>query len=64
MAKEEKTIVQAVDKILSLTGKSQYRDDEEAQASVRDHERDIDRLVYQLYGLGPEEIAIVEAHGT
>jgi len=30
------------------------------QAKVRDLEKQIDRLVYKLYGLTEEEIAIVE----
>jgi hypothetical protein len=30
------------------------------QAKVKEYERQIDQMVYQLYDLTPEEIAIVE----
>jgi hypothetical protein len=30
------------------------------QAKVREYEKQIDQLVYRLYGLTPEEIQIVE----
>lgn len=36
----------------------------ENQTKVRDYEKQIDRLVYKLYGLTPEEIEVIEAERT
>lgn len=33
------------------------------QAKVKELEHQVDQLVYQLYGLTPEEIAVVEGTG-
>jgi hypothetical protein len=52
----QKPIVQLVDRILAAKAA-----DAEADTSVL--EREIDRVVYQLYNLSPEEIAIVEGAG-
>lgn len=37
-----------------------YLDSPEKQARVKTLEKEIDQLVYELYDLTPEEIAIVE----
>jgi hypothetical protein len=47
------SIVKLVDKILAIKRKN-------IKADVSELEAEIDQLVYQLYGLTPEEIAIVE----
>jgi hypothetical protein len=47
------TVITLVDRILA----AKQRD---AEADVSSTEQEIDRLVYDLYGLTPEEIAIVE----
>jgi len=50
-----------VDKILKNTKTDGYLKDAEKQAKVRDLERQIDELVYKLYGLTKGEIQIVES---
>ncbi|TSC72615.1 MAG: hypothetical protein G01um101438_332 [Parcubacteria group bacterium Gr01-1014_38] len=57
---EQKPIVHLIDKILSLTMGEDYSASDTKQAKVREYERQIDQLVYKLYGLTPEEISIVE----
>ena len=49
-----------VNKILSLTKDSDYLENPAKQAKVREYERQIDQLVYKLYGLTEKEIRIVE----
>jgi len=49
-----------VDKILSLTQSEDYLENPEKQAKVKEYERRIDQLVYELYGLTEEEIRIIE----
>lgn len=55
-----KEIESLVDTILSLTQSADYPQTPAKQAQVLDHEKQIDQLVYQLYDLTDEEIAIVE----
>ena len=49
-----------VDKILTITKGEDYLESEAKQAKVRELEHQIDQMVYELYGLTPEEIAVVE----
>ncbi|MFA4880832.1 MAG: N-6 DNA methylase [Candidatus Doudnabacteria bacterium] len=49
-----------VDKILANTKDDNYLDNFSKQAEVREYEKQIDQLVYKLYGLTQEEIKIVE----
>ena len=49
-----------VDKILLITKHSNYYNDPAKQAIVREYEEQIDKMVYKLYGLTPEEIKMVE----
>lgn len=42
------------------TGSEDYLENFSKQAQVKEYERQIDRMVYKLYDLTPEEIAIVE----
>ncbi len=49
--------------ILSITDDNDYLDNSEKQARVKELEREIDRLVYELYGLTDEEIEVVEGRG-
>jgi type I restriction-modification system DNA methylase subunit len=53
-------IVQKVDHILSLTQSTDYEINKEKQEKVKELEREIDQLVYRLYGLTEEEIKIIE----
>jgi adenine-specific DNA-methyltransferase len=55
-------IVQKVDHILSLTQSPDYEINKEKQEKVKELEREIDQLVYKLYGLTEEEIKIIEAN--
>jgi len=49
-----------VNKILSFTQSEDYLENPQKQAMVKQYERQIDQLVYRLYGLTDEEIRIVE----
>ena len=49
-----------VQNILALTISDDYLQNSCKQKQVSDYEKQIDQMVYQLYGLTPEEIAIVE----
>jgi len=49
-----------VDEILAITSTDDYLNNPAKQAQVKEYERQIDQLVYGLYGLPDEEIAVVE----
>lgn len=59
---EEKQVpfIEAVDKILSLTGSDDYLQSAAKQVQVKEYEKQIDQMVYKLYDLTEEEIKIVE----
>ena len=57
---EQKPIIELVDKILSITKVDNYLQNPLKQAQVKEYERQIDRIVYELYDLTDEEIAIVK----
>jgi pantothenate kinase len=57
---EQKPLISLVDKILSLTSSDDYLQNTTEQSKVGEYEAEIDRMVYKLYDLTPEEIAIVE----
>jgi hypothetical protein len=52
--------ITVVDRILAITKDEDYFENEAKQAQVKEYEGQINQLVYQLYGLTPEEIAVVE----
>ncbi|MBX0311850.1 MAG: hypothetical protein JHC31_08735, partial [Sulfurihydrogenibium sp.] len=54
-------IIQKVDQILSLTQSEDYNTNQEKQKKVKEIEKEIDMLVYELYGLDDEEIEIIES---
>jgi len=56
---------QKVDQILSLTQSPDYEINKEKQEKVKELEKEIDQIVYKLYGLTEEEIKIIEGgyHG-
>jgi len=60
LANRQKPFVQLVDQILAITKEEDYLANPDKQAKVKELERQIDQLVYQLYDLTPEEIAVVE----
>jgi len=45
---------------LAITGSDDYLENPAKQAKVKEYEKQIDQMVYQLYGLTPGEIEIVE----
>ncbi|HOI19268.1 MAG TPA: Eco57I restriction-modification methylase domain-containing protein [Candidatus Woesearchaeota archaeon] len=53
-------IIQLVDQILSITKDEDYLKNPDKQAKVKKLEKEIDKLVYQLYELTSDEIKIVE----
>lgn len=57
---EQEPVVKLVDKILVITKDGDYLENTAKQAKVREYEKQIDQLVYKLYGLTAEEIKIVE----
>jgi len=59
-AKQKQNIDTIVDKIHALTKSDDYLQKQSKQSKVKEYETEIDQLVYKLYDLTPEEIAIVE----
>ncbi len=53
-------IINLVEKILTIAKDNDYLQNPQKQAKVKALEREIDRMVYQLYGLTEKEIDIVE----
>ena len=53
-------LINLVDKILFISKSNDYQQNLAKQAKVKEYEKEIDQMVYKLYGLTPEEIAIVE----
>ncbi|WP_121515293.1 TaqI-like C-terminal specificity domain-containing protein [Petrotoga sp. HKA.pet.4.5] len=62
--KEQKTFINLVDKILALTKDDDYLENTTKQAKVCEYEKEIDQMIYKLYGLTAEEIKVVENHGA
>ncbi len=58
--KEQNEVATIVDKILAITKDSGYLENPIKQTKVRDYEKQIDQLVYNLYGLTRDEIKIIE----
>jgi len=57
---EQKPFVDLVDNILAITRDEKYLQDSQKQLKVREYEHQINQMVFKLYGLTQEEIAIVE----
>lgn len=57
---EIKVIIELVNKILSLTKSKDYLQNSSIQTQVKEYEKQIDQMVYKLYGLTEEEIKIIE----
>ena len=53
-------IIVLVDKILAITRDNDYLGNSAKQTKVCEYENQINQMVYELYGLTPEEIEIVE----
>jgi hypothetical protein len=60
---QQKEIIELVNVILTITNSDDYLGSSVKNAKVKALEAEIDQLVYQLYDLTPEEIAVVEGRG-
>lgn len=58
--KAQEPFIEVVDRILAIANSNDYLSNSEKQAKVRDYERQIDQMVYKLYGLTAEEVKVVE----
>jgi adenine-specific DNA-methyltransferase len=58
--KRQKPFINLVNTILATTESEDYAENKQKQAKVKSLEAEIDQLVYKLYDLTAEEIAIVE----
>jgi len=58
--KEQKPFIDVIDKILSIAKSADYLTNSSKQANSKEYEKQIDKMVYQLYGLTEDEIKIVE----
>jgi hypothetical protein len=57
---DEDQIIQNVDALIKLTESEDYLQNSTKQKQIKEYEKQIDQVVYKLYELTPEEIAIVE----
>ncbi|MBU0570227.1 N-6 DNA methylase, partial [Patescibacteria group bacterium] len=57
---KQKSIIDIVDKIFVITKLDDYLKNPEKQIQVKKYEKQIDQMIYKLYGLTKEEIKIVE----
>lgn len=57
---QQESLIALVDKILAITKDDDYLQNPAKQAQVKEYEKQIDQMVYELYGLTEEEIKIVE----
>ena len=62
-AHDQKQFADIVDRIFAVTQSDDYVTNAK-QAKVKEYERQIDQMVYKLYGLTDEEIRIVEEAGA
>ncbi len=60
--KEQTPFIDLVNKILAITRETDYLNNPAKQAKVKEYEKQIDRMVYNLYDLTEEEIRIVEGN--
>lgn len=60
LREDQKPVNLIVDKIFEITRAKDYVDDYENQNKVKAYEKQIDQMVYNLYGLAEEEIKIIE----
>jgi hypothetical protein len=56
----QKPFIDLVNKILEITKSDNYLENTIKQAKVKEYEKQIDQMVYKLYGLTSEEIKIIE----
>ncbi|MFH0766123.1 MAG: hypothetical protein V2A61_06860, partial [Calditrichota bacterium] len=59
----QQPIIDLVDAILLLNKDSDYFSNLDKHTKIEDYERQIDRLIYELYGLTVEEVAMIASEG-
>ena len=59
-AAQQQAVINLVNKIIAITRNEDYLSNPTKQSQVKEFEYQIDLVVYDLYGLTPEEIAVVE----
>jgi len=59
---EQQTFINFLNQILAITKDEDCPTNPTKQARVEEYKRQIDQMVYQLYDLTPEEIAVVEGY--
>jgi hypothetical protein len=59
-SKDQKPFIDLIDQILAITKSDDYLTNPEKQTKVKELEKQIDQLIYKLYGLTDEEIEIIE----
>jgi len=57
---EQKPFIEIADKIISITNSGDYLTNSKKHTLVKEYEKQIDQMVYELYGLTEEEIALLE----
>ncbi len=57
---KQRQLINLVENIMSLTSDKNYSQDLKKQTQVKEYEKQIDQMVYDIYGLTEEEIKIVE----
>ena len=62
--KNQEPFITLVDKILAITKTDDYLENSDKKAKVHEYEKQIDQLVYKLYGLTAGEIKIVEKENS
>jgi len=58
---EQKFFMDIVNEILSLSQSKDYLENPQKQTKVKEYERQIDQMVYKLYGLTENEVKIIES---
>lgn len=59
---DNKKILEIVDKILEITKSDDYINNSEKQTKIQGYKKQIDQMVYKLYGLTEEEMEVVESN--
>jgi methylase of polypeptide subunit release factors len=59
---DQRPFIEIVDKILCITNSVNYLTNLSEQAEVKEYEKQIDQMVYQLYGLTEDEIKVAEGN--
>ena len=59
----QKAIIDSANQISAIAKDKDYLTNPAKRAKLKEYEHQIDEMVYKLYGLTPEEIAVVEGVG-